>query len=574
MPAVIRVSGKQTIIKLGESTSAASRSALVAQIQAQAAALSSATAESAAGPTYPNTAAGLAATVDGEAFAVDSGAGTITVYLNNAGVAVAQRKLATTEALASNTGGDLVGIRRPSPGAVLRTAHNKDLDTIHAFDYIPPGNHNAILNRTDANEWSSELQAWLDALVSEGRFKGTLGSGLYNLENGLAVINGLRLNGDSKGGTRLTYHGSDAAIRIVDGVVRGYNTSISDLRITRPSGARSGIGLDLISVSEADFARMIIDGFDTGVALHSGISGGAVYNNFTIVKAQNCGTGFSLYRDDDGAGSISSYTSGNRFIMCRANICDVGLDISGGNQNVWAHGNIEVCGLGFRITEPVVASVAANAIERTRFENNTNTGLIGAGVVYTILDDNPIISGPDVVDNGIVTQNIGTYNTQLHRRQSRRQHADGSFRFTRLATGGAQTPNLLVDDTNSIGSGVVIEARTVQTGADVRLFRGKYGPNPKVGVDINGKLMDLATTNGPTGAFTMPAAQTLTVPNACISANSRIFLQAANAAAAALMGSAKALYVTNRVAGVSFQINTSNAALATGGEVFWYWIVN
>ncbi len=59
------------------------------------AAISAATAEAAAGPSYASTAAGLAATTSGEAFAVDAGDGTVTVYLNSAGVAVAQRNLAT-----------------------------------------------------------------------------------------------------------------------------------------------------------------------------------------------------------------------------------------------------------------------------------------------------------------------------------------------------------------------------------------------------------------------------------------------------------------------------------------------
>lgn len=80
-----------------------------AEQAARAAALSAATAESAAGPTYPDTAAGLAATSDGEAFAVDNGDGTVTVWLNDGGVAVEQRTLATTAALASDTGATLVG---------------------------------------------------------------------------------------------------------------------------------------------------------------------------------------------------------------------------------------------------------------------------------------------------------------------------------------------------------------------------------------------------------------------------------------------------------------------------------
>lgn len=68
-----------------------------------------ATAIAAAGPNYASTAAGLAATTDGEAFAVDNGDGTVTIYLNDGGSAVAQRTLATTAFLASSAGAEQIG---------------------------------------------------------------------------------------------------------------------------------------------------------------------------------------------------------------------------------------------------------------------------------------------------------------------------------------------------------------------------------------------------------------------------------------------------------------------------------
>lgn len=63
---------------------------------AAASAVSAAVAEAAAGPNYASTALGLAATTNGQAFAVDNGDGTVTVYLNSAGTAVEQRDFATT----------------------------------------------------------------------------------------------------------------------------------------------------------------------------------------------------------------------------------------------------------------------------------------------------------------------------------------------------------------------------------------------------------------------------------------------------------------------------------------------
>lgn len=86
-----------------------SRWAALAEAAAAASAASSATAEAASGPTYASTAAGLAATPSGQAFAVDNGDGTVTVYLNSAGSAVAQRTLVTSEALSSSSGGGRIG---------------------------------------------------------------------------------------------------------------------------------------------------------------------------------------------------------------------------------------------------------------------------------------------------------------------------------------------------------------------------------------------------------------------------------------------------------------------------------
>src|SRR3546814_19384495 len=75
----IVVNGTPVPVYLGENT-ALSLAAKNSAAASAAAALSEATAESAAGPTYPDTAAGLAATADGQAFAVDNGDGTYTIH--------------------------------------------------------------------------------------------------------------------------------------------------------------------------------------------------------------------------------------------------------------------------------------------------------------------------------------------------------------------------------------------------------------------------------------------------------------------------------------------------------------
>lgn len=101
-------------IDVGENTVAAAASAVAAAASAAAAALSEGAAESLVGPTYASTAAGIADTVDGEFFAVDNGDGTVTIYLNVAETAVAQRTLATTAALAAPDGLERLGFAQGS----------------------------------------------------------------------------------------------------------------------------------------------------------------------------------------------------------------------------------------------------------------------------------------------------------------------------------------------------------------------------------------------------------------------------------------------------------------------------
>lgn len=96
---------------------------------------SAAYAEAMTGPTYASTAAGLAATTSGKGFAVNNGDGTVTVYLNNAGSAVAQRTLATTAYLASTSGANLIGFTASGVGAIARTVRDKLRATVTPEDF-------------------------------------------------------------------------------------------------------------------------------------------------------------------------------------------------------------------------------------------------------------------------------------------------------------------------------------------------------------------------------------------------------------------------------------------------------
>lgn len=110
------------------SASSASASAVAASDDADDARAAAIVAQAFTGPLYGDTATGLAATVDGEGFAVDEFDGTASVYLNQLGVATFIRPIIIdpsnpgTAALIGTTGGNLQSVldgMGPSGGTVL-----------------------------------------------------------------------------------------------------------------------------------------------------------------------------------------------------------------------------------------------------------------------------------------------------------------------------------------------------------------------------------------------------------------------------------------------------------------------
>jgi len=92
------------------------------------------------------------------------------------------------------------------------------------------------------------------------------------------------------------------------------------------------------------------------------------------------------------------------------------------------------------------------------------------------------------------------------------------------------------------------------------------------GVVKSGSWANIGGNDAPVGSFTLAAAATTVVNNSNVIALCKIILVPTNAAAATLMGSAKALYISARTAGTSFTVATANAAAAAGTETFDYLI--
>jgi hypothetical protein len=127
----LTLNGTPVPVYLGENTAEAARQASRAEAAADAAAASEAVALAAAGPNYADTAAGLAATSEGETFAVEED-GIVTIYRHDSGpTATELRMLPTTAALASTGGAAMVGL--PSGG-----------DLEQAIQYVTPEMFGAV----------------------------------------------------------------------------------------------------------------------------------------------------------------------------------------------------------------------------------------------------------------------------------------------------------------------------------------------------------------------------------------------------------------------------------------------
>ena len=231
--------------------------------------------------------------------------------------------------LAEEGGAGLVGFSQEGLGAIPSNVQKK-LEERRSIEDFHSGGTDFSLALEKA------INAGIDVLY--------LGPRLYDFDNDLIIPGGVGIIGRSKQASILRYHGTGKALslrNLTGPVVRTYSQVLSNFLI-QGDGRSGGVGIDLDSVSESFILDVTSANFTTGVALHSAISGGSVYNRLIGVKAQNCTTGFDLYRDG-GAAATSSYTNDNSFESCRANLCDLGVNIIGGNHNIWHSCQIEAC---------------------------------------------------------------------------------------------------------------------------------------------------------------------------------------------------------------------------------------
>lgn len=215
---------------------------------------------------------------------------------------------------------------------------------------------------------SVAVQAAITAAESSGAIV-YFPAATYSFATTLTRPTNVRLRGDGKGKSILSYTGSGTALGVAASGVRTYRAGVFDLTLTTSTG---DIGIDLDSVSLAVFERLDVTGFSgKGIRLVSPTSGYCVYNRFWDVTVQaptypNTARGFSI----EGTSS-----NANTFDSCRTNLCFRGFHLDDSNDNTFDKCQAESGGTGFYLTSTAPGLCDWNRILDCRSENNATYGI-------------------------------------------------------------------------------------------------------------------------------------------------------------------------------------------------------
>lgn len=285
--------------------------------------------------------------------------------------------------------------------------------------------------------------------------------------------------------------GSGRASRIVsthDGAVfasvtpgvRTYRWDMTGIQVNGPGKAVAGsVGFELNDVSTSAFNRVVITGFEKGVAITSSTSGFAVYNRFHDTHVSACVRGWSV----EGLGCNAT-----TWYSCRAfGANDFGVFVEDSNQCVWIAGEIEGNTVGFHVNATSAALADQNLIMGARFEGNTTAWAVAHANVRDFTVRDPRVFGAYTIsDAGTRTQHTGLSGFTTNESQSQISPADGSWRFRRSSSGGASLPAFVVEDTaSSAGTPVQYEARSARPG---KFFRGLLAGVEKFAIGTDGSL--------------------------------------------------------------------------------------
>lgn len=289
--------------------------------------------------------------------------------------------------------------------------------------------------------------------------------------------------------TILTYSGMGTAFAPSTPGVRTYYAHFEGIYLQGPGKATGTVGISLDSVTDASLKDVVVRQFGTGIRIHSPLAGGAVYNHLDHVTASSCGTGFKVE---------ASGCNATKLIGCRANACDVGLDIIDSNNTNWVAGSIEANGVGVKVTASSPALSDHNVVSFARFERNTTAWSVTSANVRDFQVLFPSIFGAyAVADSGTRTTHWGNTIAVPNRTASSTATPTGTWRFDRLVSGGDETPAVVIADAaTTTGTPVTLQVETERPAG--YFLRGKRGGTTYFDVRADGRVSAAGNVELPT----------------------------------------------------------------------------